>query len=57
MLAVAARLPDAGARDQFADRVAHTARITAEVVRSEFRKIAVKRQNNLAAAELPSSAR
>ena len=41
-------------RDQFADKVAHTARITAEVVQSEFRKIAAKRQTTLAAAELPS---
>ena len=54
MLMVAAWLPDAGMRDQFADKVAHTARITAEVVQSEFRKIAAKRQTTLAAAELPS---
>jgi DNA primase len=54
MLAVASWLPDAGMRDQFADKVAHTARITAEVVQSEFRKIAAKRQTTLAAAELPS---
>jgi len=32
MLAVAAWVPDAALRDQFADRVAHTAQITAEVV-------------------------
>ena len=32
-------------RDQFADKVAHTARITAEVVQSEFRKIAAKASN------------
>ena len=54
MLAVASWLPDAGMRDQFADRVAHTARITAEVVQSEFRKIAAKRRTTLAPAELPS---
>ena len=44
MLAVAARIPDAAARDQFADRLAHKARITEEVVRSEIRKAAVNRQ-------------
>jgi DNA primase len=54
MLAVAGWLSDAGMRDQFADKVAHTARITAEVVQSEFRKIAAKRQTTLGAAELPS---
>ena len=41
-------------RDQFADRVAHKARITEEVVRAEFRKTAVKRQTTLSPAELPS---
>ena len=54
MLAVAAWLPEAAMRDQFADKVAHTARITAEVVQSEFRKIAAKRQTTLSPAELPS---
>jgi len=54
MLAVAAWLPEPALRDQFADRVAHTARITAEVVQSEFRKIAVRRQTTLAPSELPS---
>ena len=44
MLAVAARIPDAAARDQFADRLAHKARITEEVVRAEIRKAAVNRQ-------------
>jgi hypothetical protein len=44
MLAVAARIPDAAARDQFADRLAHKARITEEVVRTEIRKAAVQRQ-------------
>jgi DNA primase len=44
MLAVAARIPDAAARDQFADRLAHKARITEEVVRAEIRKAAVHRQ-------------
>ena len=44
MLAVAARIPDAAARDQFGDRLAHRARITEEVVRTEIRKAAVNRQ-------------
>jgi DNA primase len=43
MLGVAARIPEAAARDQFADRLAHRARITEEVVRSEIRKAAVNR--------------
>jgi DNA primase len=44
MLAVAARIPDAAERDQFADRLAHKARITEEVVRAEIRRAAVQRQ-------------
>jgi len=44
MLGVAARVPDAAARDQFADRLAHRARITEEVVRAEIRKAAVNKQ-------------
>jgi DNA primase len=54
MLAIAAWLPEATMRDQFADKVAHAARITGEVVQAEFRKIAAKRQVTLAPAELPS---
>jgi DNA primase len=53
MLEVAARIPDATARDQFADRLAHKARITEEVVRSEIRKAAVKRETSVAALERP----
>ena len=44
MLTVAARIPDAAQRDQFADRLSHKARITEEVVRAEIRKAAVQRQ-------------
>jgi DNA primase len=47
MLTVAARIPDAPTRDQFADRLAHKARITEEVVRAEIRKAAVQRQTAL----------
>ena len=51
MLGVAARIPDAAARDQFADRIAHTARITEEVVRAEIRRAAVQKQTNVAEVE------
>lgn len=54
MLGVAARIPDAAARDQFADRLAHKARITEEVVRAEIRKAAVDRRTTLTARELPA---
>jgi DNA primase len=54
MLTVAARIPDAAARDQFADRIAHKARITEEVVRSEIRKAAVHRQTTVTTRQLPS---
>jgi DNA primase len=51
MLGVAARIPDAAARDQFADRLAHKARITEEVVRAEIRRAAVQKQTNVADIE------
>jgi DNA primase len=54
MLAVAARIPDAAARDQFADRLAHKARITEEVVRAEIRKAAVQRQTTVAERAVPA---
>jgi DNA primase len=53
MLAIAAWLPEATTRDQFADKVAHKANITAEVVQSEFRKLAARRQTGLSPRELP----
>src|SRR5262249_23481487 len=56
MLTVAARVPDAAARDQFADRIAHNARITEEVARAESRKAAVNRKTAVTARELPSVA-
>src|SRR3954469_19932735 len=55
MLSVAARIPDAAARDQFADRIAHKARITEDVVRAEIRKAAAARKTVLTARELPNS--
>lgn len=54
MLAVAARIPDAAARDQFADRIAHRARITESVVRAEIRKAAVDRRVEVGDRELPA---
>ena len=54
MLTVAAGIPDAAARDQFADRIAHKARITEEVVRSEIRKAAVNRRTAVTTRELPT---
>lgn len=54
MLAVAARIPDAAARDQFADRLALRARITEEVVRAEIRKAAVQRQTTVEERRLPA---
>ncbi|HZR22032.1 MAG TPA: DNA primase [Vicinamibacterales bacterium] len=54
MLAVAARIPDAAARDQFADRLAHKARVTEDVVRGEIRKAAVQKRTTITARELPS---
>lgn len=55
MLTVAARIPDAAARDQFADRIAHRARITEEVVRTEIRKAAASRRTSVTPRELPIS--
>jgi DNA primase len=44
MLAVAAGIPDAAARDQFADRLAVRAGISEDVVRQEIRKAAVAKK-------------
>ncbi len=54
MLPIAAQIPDAAGRDQFADRLAHKARVTEDVVRAEIRKAAVDRRTTLTARELPS---
>jgi hypothetical protein len=53
---VAARIPDPTARDQFADRLAHKARITEEVVRAEIRKAAAKRETSVAVLDRPKVA-
>ena len=54
MLAVAARVPDAAARDQFADRIAFKARVTDEVVRAEIRKAVVQRATSFTRRQMPS---
>ena len=53
MLSVAAKIPDAAVRDQFADRLAHRARITEEVVRAEIRKAAVQKQTTVDQRKVP----
>jgi len=55
MLGVAARIPDVAARDQFADRIAHKARITEEVVRAEIRKAAVAKKTEVTPREMPGA--
>jgi DNA primase len=57
MLAVAARIPDAATRDQFADRLAHTARIAEEVIRSEIRKAAAARRTSVPSASFSRETR
>jgi len=54
MLGVAARIPDPAVRDQFADRLAHKARVTEEVVRAEIRRAAANRKTELPAERVPS---
>jgi DNA primase len=54
MLEVAARIPDAAHRDQFADRLAHKAKVTEEVVRAEIKKAAARRETTVAALDRPS---
>jgi DNA primase len=56
MLTVAANIPDAAARDQFADRLAHKARITETVVRDEIRKAAAQRRTETPAVAVPLTA-
>ena len=53
MLPIVNLLPSDAARDQFADKIAFKAQITDEVVRSAFRKLAVKRKAALAVSDLP----
>ena len=54
MLGVASRIPDPAVRDQFADRLAHKARVTEDVVRAEIRKAAAARKTELPAERVPT---
>ena len=54
MLGVAAQIPDAAARDQFADRLAHKAKIMEDVVRTEIRRAAVARKTTIGTADTGS---
>ena len=54
MLPVAGRIPDAAARDLFADRLAHKARVTEDVVRAQIRHAVSQKQTTISARELPS---
>jgi len=54
MLGVASRIPDPAVRDQFADRLAHKARVTESVVRAEIRKAAAQRKTDLPAERVPT---
>lgn len=57
MLTVAATIPDAASRDQFADRLAHKARITEGVIRDEIRKAAAARKTEAPSVAVPSTVR
>lgn len=57
MLSVAATIPDAADRDQFADRLAHKARVTESVVRDEIRKAAVERRREPPAVSVAANVR
>ena len=57
MLTVAATIPDAADRDQFADRLAHKARITEGVIREEIRKAAAERRRVPPEVAVPSTVR
>jgi DNA primase len=55
MLPIAGRIPEAAARDQFGDRLAHKAGITEEVVRAEIRKAAVSKRTTVQLEALPAA--
>jgi hypothetical protein len=57
MLAVAATIPDAAERDQFADRLAHKARITESVIRDEIRKAAAQKKTQPPAVAVSTTVR
>jgi DNA primase len=57
MLGVAAQIPDAATRDQFADRLAHKARITEAVVRDEIRRTAAQKKTQAPAIAIAATVR
>ena len=57
MLVVAATIPDAALRDQFADRLAVKARITESVVRDEIRRTAAQRRTEAPAVAVAAVSR
>jgi DNA primase len=54
ILPVASRIPDVAARDLFADRLAHKARVTEDVVRAQIRQAVSQKQTTISARELPN---
>jgi DNA primase len=54
ILPVASRIPDVAARDLFADRLAHKARVTEDVVRAQIRQAVSLKQTTISARELPN---
>ena len=54
MLPVAGRIPDVALRDRFADRLAHKARVTEDVVRAQIRRAVAQKQTTFTPRELPS---
>jgi DNA primase len=54
MLPVAGRIPDVALRDRFADRLAHKARVTEDVVRAQIRRAVAQKQTTFTARELPT---
>jgi DNA primase len=54
ILPVAGRIPDAAMRDLFADRLAHKARVTEDVVRDQIRRAVAQKQTSITARELPN---
>ena len=54
MLPVASRIPDVAARDRFADRLSHKARVTEDVVRAQIRQAVSQKKTAISAREVPS---
>lgn len=54
ILPIAARIPDATARDRFAERIAFKAQIREEVAFAEIRKAVVQKQISISAKQLPT---